>query len=268
MNLMRRFYLLGVCALVWPSVLASGQSQASESKQVRVKQRRAHVDRTLIVLRQLDKVIPAVNFDEEPFEDVLKWFREQGLENVLVHWPKLEASGTIDASTTVTLRLRRMTLGELLDMVLEIVSHEAPNKSGRLFYRIRSGVVEISTREHFAEEIVTRTYDVEDLLTALPFHGDGPTVSVAAGAGGSSGSGGGPGETGGSFEGGGRAEQIDFEALREEQRDKLIELIEQIRPATWRDNGGEGTVAAFRGKLVISQTIEVHEIIGGMFQQM
>ena len=267
MNRMRRFFLLGVCALVWPCMVAYGQSQTSASKQGRVKQRRAHVDRTLIVLRQLDKVVPAVNFDEEPFEDVLKWFREQGLENILVHWPKLEASGEIDASTAVTLRLQRMTLGELLDMVLEIVSHEASDADGRLFYRIRSGVVEISTREHFAEEIVTRTYDVEDLLTALLFHGDGPTVSVAAGAGGS-GPGGGPGDSGGSFEGGGRDERIDFEVLREEQLDKLIDLVKQIRPATWHDNGGEGTVAAFGGKLVISQTIEMHEIIGGMFQEM
>ena len=69
----------------------------------------------------------------------------------------------------------------------------------------------------------------------------------------------------GIFQGGG-GEQIDFEGRREEQLEKLIELIKKIKPLTWQDSGGKGTIAEFRGKLMISQTIEMHEIIGGRFR--
>ncbi len=59
---------------------------------------------------------------------------------------------------------------------------------------------------------------------------------------------------------------IDFQALREEQIERLTEVILAINPGSWFGNGGSGTVSEFRGKLIIAQTIEMHEIIGGTFR--
>ncbi len=118
MHRTRLLFLIGVCALLWPSTVARGQSLTSKLERARTKQRRLRIDRTLITLRQLNRVIPEVDFDDEPFEEVLDWFREQGIRNIVVHWRKLEDFGEIDRLTPVTLQMTDMTIGELLDDVL------------------------------------------------------------------------------------------------------------------------------------------------------
>ena len=311
---MCRIKLLGAITVLvglLPPPQAAGQSLTSKFQRINTDQRRSRVDRTLTVLRQLNKTVLAVEFDEEPIEDVLNWFRERGLKNIVVHWRKLDAFGDIDRSTPVTLAVTDTTLGELLDLVLETTSQEASQPEGRLFYRIVSGMIEISTRQHYAREIVVRTYPVEDLLKATIFYNDAPEVSVAdngngqggGGRGGRGGSGGGSGggfggggsgggsgssgrgggagggaggnqRPGGSIQdsgfftggGGGGEQQIDYQQLREDQLEKLIGLVKTIRPDTWTEGGGRGTVVEYRGKLIISQTIEMHEIIGGTFR--
>ncbi|MCP4247416.1 MAG: hypothetical protein GY778_10250 [bacterium] len=48
--------------------------------------------------------------------------------------------------------------------------------------------------------------------------------------------------------------------------DDLIALIEStVEPDTWLINGGRGTIAPFQKLLVIRNSIEVHEKIGGPF---
>ena len=73
------------------------------------------------------------------------------------------------------------------------------------------------------------------------------------------------GRGGGGGRGGGRCGLIDFEETREKRQENLVELLKTIRPESWDDGGGRGTVTAFSDKLVITQTVEMHEIIGGRF---
>lgn len=268
------------------SVLAQERTLASRLDPMPPRHAAHRQDRTPMVLYRLNTFVPEVRFDEEPLGDVLEWLRTHGIKNIVVHWSKIEELADVDASTPVSLHLSSQTLGEILDMVLEQASHLAYQNEGRLFYRIINGVIEISNRAHYAHEIVVRTYPVENLLQSLIHYDDAPTVSVAGGGQGGGGGGrrgGGGGQNprgggnrppggggsgnesgGGIFEGGGEGELIDFEALREEQIEKLIEVIKNIRPETWA--GGRGTISEFRGQLVIAQTIEMHELIGGQFR--
>lgn len=308
MHKMSLFLVVAWATVSVPLMSAQGQSPDKRIGRARAQQRQRQQDRTLQMLRRLNTVVPEVNFNEEPFGDVLDWFREQGLKNIVVRWRKLEEFGDIDRSTTITLQLRDQTLGELLDMALEMVSSEASAPSGRLFYRISNGLLQISTRKHYANEIVVRTYLIENLLQSLIYYSDPPEISVAdsgsgggsrgggrggAGGGGRGGAGGGGrggasgggrgsgggqggqggggrgaggGDLGGIFQGSGGNELIDFQGLREEKLEQLLELIKKIKPDSWKENGGLGTIAEFHGKLMISQTIEMHETIGGAFR--
>ncbi len=273
----RALLAIGLSVLLLPALEVDAQSATSRFERVRAKHQRHRRDRTADVMRLLDREIPAVNFDQETFEDVLDWFRAQGLKNIVVHWQKIEDAGDIDRSTPIELRVSDLPLGELLDLALSTVSASAFNPSGRLSYRIVNGLIRISTHADFADEIVVRTYDVENLLQALIFYDDGPTISVS-GAGGrgpggrgqSGGSGpggtGGPGGDGGIFEGAGGGDSIDFQSIRAEQIEKLMALILSINPSSWFVNSGLGTVSEFRGKLIVAQTIEMHEMIGGQFR--
>ncbi len=85
----------------------------------------------------------------------------------------------------------------------------------------------------------------------------------SGGGGGGSGGGGGGGRGGGGGGGGGGG-LIDFEQEREERQEKLVELLQKVRPETW-DPAGPGAITAFGDKLVITQTLEMHEVIGGRF---
>lgn len=275
----RTLLAIGLSVMFLPTLEVDAQSVTSRHERTRVKHRR---DRTADVMRLLNREAPAVSFDQETFEDVLDWFRAQGLKNIVVHWQKIEDAGDIDRSTPVELRVSEMTLGELLDLALSTVSDSASMPGGRLSYRIVNGLIRISTRAAFADEIVVRTYDIEYLLQALIFYDDGPTVSVSGAANGGRGgrggggrgsggssrgpSGGGQGGDGGIFEGGGGGALIDFQGIREEQIEKLLAVILSINPSSWFGNSGFGTVSEFRGKLIIAQTIEMHEIIGGTFR--
>lgn len=283
MNLIRSALAIGLCAMLLPTLEVDAQSVTSRFEQIRAQHHRHRRDRTLDVMRLLNREIPSVSFDQETFEDVLEWFRAQGLKNIVVHWQKIEDAGDIDRTTPVELRVSDLTLGELLDLALSTVSASAFNPSGRLSYRIVNGLVRISTQADFASEIVVRTYDIEYLLQALIFYNDGPTVSVSGagnggrggrggggsrgpGSGGGPGTGGGPGGDGGIFEGGGGGNSIDFQAIREAQIKELLAVILSINPSSWLGNVGSGTVSEFRGKLIIAQTIEMHELIGGTFR--
>jgi hypothetical protein len=242
----------------------------------RAAKRRA---RSLALLRALGKPVSRIELDEEPFEEVMAWFREQGLANVVIRWQVLDSAGTVSRDTPITLALENMTLGELLDMVLEQASFGAGLASDELTYHIVSGILQISTRADFDRMNYTRTYYVEDLLqpimvnTLLPFLQIGEQFAyvaeldpvVASGAAAQrpiidvidSGSLFGPGEP--------ERGHPDFESMREEELEKLINLLKQVRPETWRENGGKGTVQPFGERLVITQNIEMHEIIGGLF---
>ena len=55
--------------------------------------------------------------------------------------------------------------------------------------------------------------------------------------------------------------------MRTVELEKLVNLLKQVRPQSWDEGGGSGTITPFSDKLVISQTIELHEIIGGAFDQ-
>lgn len=85
------------------------------------------------------------------------------------------------------------------------------------------------------------------------------------GGGGGRGGGGGGRGGGGGGGGGGQGGLIDFEQEREERQKSLTDLLKAIQPDTWDDGGGLGTITAFSSQLVIRQTLEMHEVIGGRF---
>ncbi len=261
-----------------PASLKRPRLSAKQKDQARIQKRR---DRTIAVLRLLNKRVAQVQFDDESLEDALAWFREQGLKNIIVRWKLLDQVGEIGKDTAITLSLQDVTLGEALDVVLELISDAASTDQDRLTYHVFDGMLKISTRADFDRQVYTRTYYVEDLLypislnELLPFLQVGQSFAyvseldpvVASGAAAQApiidvidtGSFHGPGDPG--------YGQPDFEGMRTEELEKLVNLLKQVRPQSWDEGGGRGTITPFSDKLVISQTIELHEIIGGAFDQ-
>jgi hypothetical protein len=234
-------------------------------------------ERLLKVTRALAADAGAVHFEDESFEDVIDWMRGHGLPNIIVDWARIEsAGGSRDAA--VSLRLEGLSVGEVLDFVLETASEEAFVPTDRLTYEIDRGVVRITTMGRAAERYVVRVYDIEHLLHGKVVYGDAPEISVAGtgnqggGGGGATGnSSGGEGSNifneGQGGAGGAGNPGIEFDARRAAKLQTLLGLLRRIRPETWMETprgSGQGTVTAFGDKIVITQLPEVHEMIGGL----
>ena len=236
----------------------SVKDRLSQSSQGTQRQRQ-----TAPALEVLHKKVDQIDWDQYSFGEVIQWVEQQGPVDVIVRWPALEWLD-VDEDSLVTLRLRHTTVGMVLAEALEQLSESEP-----ILYRGIGSVIKISTREDFNRQLYVRVYDVRDLLAIVPNFKDGPTIDLTQ-----QGQGGGRGgsDDGSPFDPGnnGDGEDQDAEQLKKERMAQLIELIKTtIEPESWyregREGGGQGTIAAFNERIVVCNSIEVHEKIGGFF---
>ncbi|MBK8916180.1 MAG: hypothetical protein IPM64_16565 [Phycisphaerales bacterium] len=204
----------------------------------------------------LSGTIAEATFDDAPLERVLTWLSEQGRQNLVVRWEKLAAVG-IERNTPVSLQVRSVTIRHVLWMVLAQVA----DGDVRLAFRADGRITTISTADDLGGEIVTRAYDITDLMMAIPRFR--PTYSISlADAGGAGFRERGEGDDEGAIdelpEGDpvvvfGRAGVREFARL----------VMETVEPDSWMVNGGIGTVAVYRNTLIVRNSLAVHQALGG-----
>ncbi len=228
----------------------------------------------------LRKRVDHIDWQDKTFEDVLQWLREEGegRVNVVPRWGPLGVEN-INRESLVTLQLNNTTIADALDEAFGQLSED-----NEIRYRGVANKLTISTRQDFERKLHTQIYDVTDMMFRVPDFGrTAPQIDLQrtkSGGGGSGGGGGGQSV----FGGGGGSSQQDQESGQqaeqeiEERLQKLRDLIQNsIARETWDRTGQEGsTVAAgavtgqgrieiFNRALVITNTIEVHEMIAGRF---
>lgn len=217
----------------------------------------------------LNQKIADVSFTEATLESTLDWLRSVTGADVVVRWQLLEDAG-VRRDASMSLNVRNLPLSQVLWLLLT----EAGGSDVRLAYRATGNLILISTEEDLDRELVTRVYDVADLLFQAPkfrnaMQIDPTQVLQAATQSGQSGSGnaGGSPAGGAIFPSGGRAEEGD--GTGGDERAELVSLIRStIEPDSWADGGGgRGTIVAFRNLLVIRNTLRVHQSIGGFLDE-
>lgn len=202
--------------------------------------------------------VTEISFDEMPLKPVLDFFRDVSGVNFHVNWRSLEASG-ISQKTPVTLKASNISVGRALDLVLDQVN-VGRDRLGRVYWVVDKGVVEIATGEVLNRKLMTRVYDVGDILMVVPsFEGPrtdlGTSSSTTTGTDTSSGTSGGlfgsvGTRTTSSTSSGGEsmAEQ------RQRNRDTLIEVIKMAIGEDMWDPTGKGSIKIIRNQLIITQT--------------
>ncbi len=224
----------------------------------------------------LDRRIEQVEWDGAAFQEVVAWLRGQGVGNVVVKWRALEIIGA-DATTPITLSLQNVPVRTVLrEALAELGGDEA--ETDPLKFHLVDGLLTISTRSEFNRHLLTRVYDVTDLIQQAPDFRDGPVLDLDDAGGGQGGRGadgaprgrgqGGGEDPTGPGPGGGQGGQELAGPL-----ENLINLIKAtIEPDTWEiggnplwsraAGGGRGTIVPYRRMLVVRNTLEVHEQIG------
>jgi hypothetical protein len=194
------------------------------------------------------------NFNAVNFEDVIEYFREISGVNFHVSWRALENVG-VTRETQVTLKASGITIGKALDLVLEGVNGNNDRMS-KAYWVVDGGVVRISTGTDLNTITRTRVFDVSDLLFVIP-NFVGPRVDIdSVGSDGEDGGGGGDFNIFHESEDAPGSKEQDLSALREEQKQALLDMIKNsIGQEMWADYGGPGTIQLFQKRLIITQSL-------------
>jgi Flp pilus assembly secretin CpaC len=211
------------------------------------------------VIAQLERRLPEVRLEASAFADVIDFLRDVSGTNIFVNWRALEGVG-IDRTTPVTARLRDVRFSKVLRTILDDVGAGGV----RLGYTIDDGVITISTEEDLASNVVTRVFDIRDLIVQIPDFDNPPQFQLQ----GSTGGGGGGG--GGLFGGGQTAAGDTGAATRADLVDAIIDLIQQTVSAdTWKENGGTiGSIRELQGQLIVTQTPENQRALVQLLDQL
>lgn len=247
----RQMAIACVVLLVASAALAQG---------VQLPQARPRTPETLRVLNQR---LPEVELVEQPFEQVMEWLAQLTKLNIVVRWQTLEDAG-VERDTPVSIKVRNLRLSQ----VLWLIMNEVGGSELKLAYRASGTLLILSTEEDLSKEMVTKVYDVSDLLIRIPQASRQAAFDVTQGLGGEGGGGGGGG---GMFrqgqdqsQWGNEPSQGGMDGQPSVELERLIELIQNtVEPDSWRINGGEGTIFPFQRLLVVRNTILVHQRLGG-----
>ncbi|MCK4626831.1 MAG: hypothetical protein KAV00_16080, partial [Phycisphaerae bacterium] len=227
---------------------------------------------------QMNEIVPKVQFDGVSFEIVVKSLQETGKVNIHVRWSALEAVG-VDKDTWVGVDLTNVTFAKALRVILDDVGGVNP-----LDYIIDGSVITISHCDDLSRYTVTRIYDVSDLINRpkpaswekamlhrLLREAVHQPIRIVQES-----------EDSGSSDFSPWDDDDDLETLAEAYRGRISDLAEAVEegfqnrrlgelidiirttvvPMSWLEMSGEtGSIFAFDGKLIITQTRKAHHRI-------
>ena len=218
-------------------------------------------------LRYLNERIEEVTFEDAPLDAVMDWLAGLTPMNVKVKWQVLEDAG-IERDKPISMNVRNLRLSQVLWLLMQ----EAGGTDLKLAYRASGELLIISTAADLGQEMVTRVYDVSDLLVRVQDFRNAPQLDITQASQGGTQGGSSQNIFGGQGGGGSLQDDDDTRGGRtgedNEDMQKLIDLIVQtIEPDSWADNGGLGTIQSFRNLLVVRNNILVHQSLGGPVEE-
>jgi hypothetical protein len=264
--------MIGRSAVVGVALVLGTIAQAQPAGNSARPAPRPEVPQTLRILNQR---LPEVSFDQTALEQVIAWLADFTKLNVSVRWQILADAG-VNRDTPISIQARGLRLSQ----VLWLIMNEAGGSETKLAYRASGALLVLSTEDDLGKEMVTKIYDVSDLLLRVPRATRQAAFDVSQGMGqnqggsGGGGGGGGGGGSGGMFGQGNQNNQnqnqnnpndpYNAQGGPGSQIQQLVELIQQtVEPDTWRANGGLGAIYPFQRSIIVRNTILVHQKLGG-----
>jgi hypothetical protein len=196
--------------------------------------------------RGLSTTVREFHVRDATLRDVVEQLRQLSGSNILVNWPALEAVGVLP-ELPVTLRLQNVTVERILRAVIDLVGADV------IGYGIDQGVVEVTLRDVLEARLITRVYNIGDLLIEpADFSANAPNLDISratqVGAGGSQ-----------SLFSVGGGSSNNREDARAERLEELVELVTTvIDPDLWAVNGGRSRIFAYDRYLVITAPESTH----------
>ena len=211
----------------------------------------------------LDRHIP-VDFQREPFGQVMTRLADAHQLNIVVNWNDLARAG-VQRDVLIELSLpREITLRKALTEVLE----QAGGGDVGLGFDLGDGVLTVATRQFLDQKTYPVVYDINDLLMVIPMLGEAPMtdlrhanprlprISGAADL---------PWQVGDDDD-----DEPEENPRRSRRVEQIIDLIQEtIAPESWRERGGSiGSIKEFNGQLVVTQNSATQRRIGDLLSKL
>ena len=242
----------------WAQSLQQRIDDLKQRQRVQVQQ--DQTERVNITARLRDLVDP-VDIEDATVRSALRWYSETTGIPVVVDWRALENEG-IDPERRITLQMRHIPAGQLLALIMRMASPEE-FAATTLMYETTPWYVQVLTKRQADRMLITRVYEVGDLLMDVPNFSNAPefdlnsALSNTNSGGSNSGSG-----SGSSLLGDDEQDKEEF-VTREERMQELADLIrDTIEPDVWQERGGTATIRFMGTRLIVSAPRYVHAKIG------
>lgn len=208
---------------------------------------------------KLMETVDKLELRETPLREALNQLSHPRELNLLVDWQGIAALG-IQKDDPVTLRLHTVRLATALQAVLDAASGR-----NQLGFYVQDGIVRVMDQEEMLSTVCyTEVYDCSDLVDATPvtearrlilqeLHDRLHNQRAAQGQ-----------VDAGVLDAGLRECERVLDQMSRESWDTTLEeltliITDSVQPDTWREAGGMfGSIACFRGKLVVTQNVAGH----------
>ncbi len=178
------------------------------------------------ILKSLDQPI-SLGYKDAPFEDVIKFISTQMNQPILLDKSAL-AEANIQSNTPVSIDLKNVATRTALRKLLQ---------DHNLTFIMKEETLQVVTIQTARSMLTTRVYPIGDIVQVVgPLGGEvtwGPWMSMIQ----------------------------TQEAVKQ-----LMQLVQTIDPGSWKEAGGNGTIAFHWPtlSLIVRQTTEVHVKLGGL----
>ena len=249
-----------------PATSGTHKAEAAPAAPQRLEIKPPHIPAT----RRLEMRLEEIVFDEAPLDEAFAQIAAVANVNLVVRWEVLEEL-SVERDKPITLAVRNLRLRQVLWLVL----NEAAGSDSKLAFRADDDLILVSTLDDLNGSMITRVYDVNDLIMTIPDDAGfaeertrevvvGSIPQVADGAVGAR-------PITRRYSGGvylGREGLLPPQEYKDDERQenmrKLIEVITTtIDPESWAGAGGAGTIISFRGRIVVRNSPLVHQKLAG-----
>ncbi|MBX3374502.1 MAG: hypothetical protein KF817_11770 [Phycisphaeraceae bacterium] len=243
----------------------------------------------LAVLQRLNSTYAQVDFRNNTFASVIRYFEQASGLRFYTDWKSMEMIG-VSPDDEITLDLASVPISVAIERVLE----QLGDISDRPQYAVQDGSLTIASDEALRRKKVMHVYDINDLIFEVPYFDNAPQLDLGSaldqGSGGGSGGGGGRGGGGGGRGGGGTGGggggsggggggggslfgNPGGEPQRTPREDLIARvldiIIENVDTEGWRDRGGTtGTIQELNGNLIVTNTPTNHRKIAGLLSML
>ncbi len=229
--------------------------------------------------KKLEKPVP-VDLAQTDLKSVVDFLRESTDAKIHVNWRALESAG-IARDTEVTLNLGKVPAKKALELALD----QASTDLAKVSYAVEDGVVNVSTSQNLAENTVTKTYEIGDLLAKAPDFKEVPEFDLTkitqednqddsvqltrGGSGQTSGSSSARSSSGSSYSQPPKSGSTQL-ARRQALIDEVMNLVrDTVAPNQWRANGGMvSSMRQFKGTLIVSAPAGVQGRVSGLLDEL